>query len=78
MDIDQKHIIKYFGRNGFKANEIYEDRAQVLESEAVSHSIVTYWLREARFASHGEVSQYSEPDTGMNEYDEAIACALNN
>jgi hypothetical protein len=49
----------------------------MLRSQAVSPSTVTRWLREARFASHEQVSQFSEHKTNLNKCDEAILGVLN-
>jgi hypothetical protein len=76
MKVNQREIVEYLHRKGFKPKAIYVDLVGTLGAEAVSHSTVTRWLRETRFTSNTQRLMFSESETHCDECDEAILSAL--
>ena len=48
--MDQRSIVLFLDRKGLKATDIHNELVAVLDSDAVSYSTVTRYLREGRLA----------------------------
>jgi hypothetical protein len=71
--MDQRSICLYLNRKGLSAHAIHNDLVQVLGSDAVAYSTVTFYLRASHWTA-GKEEQHSDPPP--DDVDNAILQAL--
>jgi hypothetical protein len=58
--MDQRTICLYLSRKGFSAYAIHEELVQLIGSDAITYSTVTYHLRASRWTAQTE-ERHSDP-----------------
>jgi hypothetical protein len=71
--MDQGTIYLYLSRKGFSVHAIHEELVQLLRSDAIAYSTVTYHLRASRWTAQTE-ERHSDPPP--NVVDNAILESL--
>jgi hypothetical protein len=71
--MDERSICLYLNRKGLSAREIHEELVQVLGSDAVAYSAITFYLRASHWTA-GKDQQHSDPPP--DDVDNAIRQAL--
>jgi transposase len=72
----QRPIIAYLSLKGMSAREIHDDIAATLGSDAVSYSLVTRYLREARFPPSKPEPHPADVQGDLDDSDQTILAAL--
>jgi hypothetical protein len=74
--MEQRSIFLYPARKGLSPLAIHDNLVTTLGADAMSHSSVTCYLRDAVFASSNPPTPLSEPEAQFDNCDHAILLAL--
>jgi hypothetical protein len=70
--MEQRSIVLYLARKGLSPLAIHNDLVTTLGADAVNYSSVTYYLRDAFFASSNPPTHLPEPEVQFDDCDHAI------
>jgi hypothetical protein len=74
--MDQRSIVLYLNRKGWRAQVIHDDLVATLGEKAIAYSNIPKYLREAQTGRDGAMPECEEISPHINDADEAILNAL--